>query len=155
MYTNATAITRYIMDVVDTLDLMGYDAELTSLDRDDKECPWEVVLDVVPQERAILGIAGRFVLDVDPSDDKGTTAVIPTKDFTYAGYNAENMAQRDERSITARMALHDAVDQAAKGNKDEDDSYNYGLGFLHLAQVVATTMEAAGLETGVVNPVSC
>lgn len=50
------------------------------------------------------------------------------------------------------MALHDAVDQAAKG---KDDSYNYGLGFLHLAQVVATTMEAAGLETGVANPVSC
>ena len=152
MYTNATAITRYIMDVVDTLDLMGYDAELTSLDRDDKECPWEVVLEVTPQERTILGIAGRFVLDVDPSDDKGTTAVIPTKDFTYAGYNAENMAQRDERSITARMALHDAVDQAAK---DKDDSYNYDLGFLHLAQDVATTMEAAGLETGVANPVSC
>ena len=154
MYTNATAITRYIMDVVDTLDLMGYDAELTSLDRDDKECPWEVVLDVVPQERTILGIAGRFVLDVDPSDDKGTTAVIPTKDFTYAGYSAENITQRDERSITARMALHDAVVQAGK-DKDEADFYNYGLGFLHLAQVVATTMEAAGLETGVANPVSC
>ena len=111
-------------------------------------------MDVTPQERTILGIAGRFVLDVDPSDDKGTTAVIPTKDFTYAGYNAENMAQRDERSITARMALHGAVDQAAK-DKDEDDSYNYDLGFLHLAQVVATTMEAAGLETGVANPASC
>lgn len=154
MYTNATAITRFVMHVVDTLDLMGYDAELASLDRDDKECPWEVVLDVVPQERTILGIAGRFVLDVDPSDDKGTTALIPTKDFTYAGYNAENMAQRDERSITARMALHDAVDQAAK-DKDEADLHTYGLGFLHVAQAVSTTMEAAGLETGVANPVSC
>lgn len=154
MYTNATAITRYIMDVVDTLDLMGYDAELMSLDRDDKECPWDMTLHVSPQERTILGIVGRFVLDVDPSDDKGTTALIPFTDFTYAGYNAENITQRDERSITARMALHDAVVQAGK-DKDEDDICNYGLGFLHLAQAIATTMEAAGLETGVANPVSC
>lgn len=154
MYTNATAIARFVMHVIDTLDLMGYDAELASLDRDDGECPWEVTMDVTPQERTILGIAGRFVLDVDPSDDKGTTAVIPTKDFTYAGYNAENMAQRDERSITARMALNDAVAQAAE-DKDEADFYNYGLGFIHVAQAVATTMEAAGLGTGVVSPVSC
>lgn len=153
MYVNATAVARFALHLVDTLDLMGYDAELVSLDRDDKECPWEVALDVTPQERTILGIVGRFVLDVDPSDDKGTTAVIPYKDFVYAGYNAEKMVQRDERSITARMALHDALRRAVE-DKDEDDFYNYGIGYIHVAQAMAETMQAAGLETGVVNPVS-
>ena len=32
MYINATAITRFVMHVVDTLDAMGYDTELASLD---------------------------------------------------------------------------------------------------------------------------
>lgn len=152
MYVNATAVTRFAMHLIDTLDLMGYDAELVSLDRDDKECPWELALDVTPQERTILGIVGRFVLDVDPSDDKGTAAVIPFKDFKYAGFNAENMVQCDERSITARMAFHDALRRAVE-DKDEADFYNYGLGFFQVAQAMAETMQAAGLETGVVNPV--
>ena len=152
MYVNATAVTRFALELIDTLDLMGYDAELVSLDRDDKECPWELALDVTPQERTILGIVGRFVLDVDPSGDKGTIAVIPSKDFVYAGYNAERMAQRDERSITARMALHDALRRAVE-DKDEADFYNYGIGYTHVAQAMAETMQAAGLETGVVNPV--
>lgn len=152
MYVNATAVTRFVMQLVDTLDRMGYDAELVSLDRDDKECPWEVALHVTPQERTILGIVGRFVLDVDPSDDTGTVAVIPTQDFKYAGYNAENMIQRDERSITARMAFADALRRAVE-DKDEDDFYNYGIGYIHVAQAMSETMQAAGLETGVVNPV--
>ena len=152
MYVNATAVTRFALELIDTLDLMGYGAELVSLDRDDKECPWEVALDVTPQERTILGIVGRFVLDVDPSDDKGTTAVILSKDFVYAGYNVENMAQRDERSITARMAFHDALRRAVE-DKDEADFYNYGIGSMHVAQAMAEAMQAAGLETGVVNPV--
>lgn len=154
MYVNATAVTRFAMHLIDTLDLMGYDAELVSLDRDDKECPWELALDVTPQERTILGIVGRFVLDVDPSDDKGISAVIPSKDFVYAGYNAERMAQRDERSITARMAFHDALRRLREA-KDEDDFYNYGLGFFQMAQAMTETMQAAGLETGVTNPGSC
>lgn len=152
MYVNATAVTRFTMRLVDTLDLMGYDAELVSLDRDDKECPWEVALDVTPQERTILGIVGRFVLNVDLSDDKGTTAVIPSKDFKYAGYNAERMVQRDERSITARMAFHDALRRLSEA-KDESDFYNYGIGYTYVAQAIAETMEAAGLETGMANPV--
>lgn len=152
MYVNATAITRFTMHLVNTLGLMGYDAELVSLDRDDKECPWELALDVTPQERTILGIVGRFVLDVDPSDDKGTTAVIPSQDFKYAGYNAERMVQRDERSITARMAFADALRRLREA-KDEADFYNYGLGCMHVAQAMSETMQAAGLETGVVNPV--
>lgn len=152
MYVNATAVTRFALELIDTLDLMGYDAELMSLDRDDKECPWELALDVTPQECTILGIVGRFVLDVDPRDDKGTIAVIPSKDFVYVGCNAERMAQRDERSITARMAFHDALRRAVEG-KDEDDFYNYGIGYTHVAQAMAETMQAAGLETGVVNPV--
>lgn len=154
MYVNATAITRFTMHLIETLDLMGYDAEIASLDRDDKECPWEVALHVTPQECTILGIVGRFVLDVDPSDDKGTTAVIPSQDFVYAGFNAEKMAQRDERSITARMALADAL-LRAREDKDAADFYNYGLGFFQVAQAMAETMEAAGLKTGVVSPVSC
>lgn len=152
MYVNATAITRFAMHLIETLDLMGYDAELVSLDRDDKECPWEVALDVTPQERTILGIVGRFVLDVDPSDDTGTTAVIPSQDFVYAGYNVDRMVQRDERSITARLALHDALRRLSEA-KDEDDFYNYGIGYIQVAQVMAETMQAAGLETGVPNPV--
>lgn len=140
MCTNATAVTRYVRNVTELLNRIGYDAELGFLSLADDSMAWKVVLDLAVSDSDMSHRRYRFSFRANPCTSIGTTADIADLHCVIAGPLHGEKHVVLELVSAARAAMMEALDAP-------EDGAVAVCGYAVLARALTWAMVDAGEET--------
>lgn len=139
MYTNAAPITRFVNNVTELLNRIGYDTELAMLCPAHDSTAWTVALILAAHESSTTHRRYRFSFQATPCDTAGDECDIANLSCASVGLHGARGAVL-ELVAAARAAMMEALD-------NPEDGAVTTCGYAELAKALTWAMVDAGEET--------
>ena len=140
MNINATAIARYVNNVMDLLNRIGYDAELGLLQHVEYSTAWDVGFDLAAHSSDTSHSRYRFSFRATPCDSVGNECDITYLECMNVGFLNVEKHIAFELAAAARAAMTEALDEP-------EDGIVAACGYADLARALTWAMMDVGEET--------